>query len=140
MRLLRQSVVMVSVTVALALVGAAAYGEGIQNHTSNGITHGCPFDPGCTGTSASAEKGDFNKHGYNRCSSCGSDKDMDYSLQRIRRISDQSIKAKKACYNCQRSDVEFDTNPTKECKFQSGHYAEGPALNRHAHYTESAFC
>ncbi len=136
--------VQISVLASLMLVGSfgVAYAYGIQNHTSNSITHGCPFDDGCTG--ASNEAGDYVRHGYNRCAdpypACPNDGDMNFSRVRVKLISTDDIVAGNNCYNCGRVDVEYDTNPKKECKFLTSHYAENPDLNVHDHYTESALC
>lgn len=114
----------------------AAYSLGIQNHTTNGIRHGCPFDAGCTGTGV----GDYVRWGYNLCDFCGGDNDMDFSRVRIVRISSGAVQKTNTCNNCGRLDNMFDTNPVKECKFLTRHYVEGPNLSQHDHYTESAPC
>jgi hypothetical protein len=123
--------------VALVLVTfTAAFAQGIQNHTTNGITHGCPYDPGCTNTSPT----DYVRHGYNLCSYCPNDNDMNFSRIRIVRISTGVVNKTTSCNNCFRLDNEYDTNPVRECKFLTRHYVEGPNLSQHDHYTESAPC
>jgi len=130
--------------VASIFVGSfgLAYALGSQNHTTNTIKHGCPFDFGCAGTTQADEGGDFIRHGYNRCgdSGCSGNNDMNFSRVRVVRISNDQIEATNTCNNCFRVDVTFDTNPAKECKFFTRHYSENPDLDQHAHYTESALC
>jgi hypothetical protein len=128
--------------VMLASIYGVAYALGVQSHTVNAVTHGCPFDPGCTGPNNNA--GDYNKRGYNRCAdpfpACPGDHDMNFSRTRVRLISNDVLKATSSCNNCIRVDVQYDTNPTWECKFETDHYSEGPALSLHDHFTESAIC
>lgn len=117
----------------LALTTAsAAYAYGVQNHVVNGIAHGCPFDPGCTGSTNYA--GDYNRRGYNQRSPA-----MSYSRVQTFTAGGSLVRTG-ACYNCISVYTSYDTNPTWECKYFTSHYATGPTLNAHTHYTESAIC
>ncbi|CCF84436.1 exported hypothetical protein [Nitrolancea hollandica Lb] len=119
--------------IALSLVSfASAYAYGIQYHTVNGISHGCPGDPGCYGSSNFA--GDYYRQGVDSSGTIAN------HLWVSVNDSGGSQTAYNQCWNCSYAPVGYDTNPSWECKFTTLHGAEGPDLAYHLHYTESAIC
>lgn len=120
----------VSILVGMSFVGGVlAYGT--QNHTSNGVTHGCPFDPGCA-----TSPGDYNRHGYDLNTVAA----VDYMYVSIWNAETNTFKISKDCSNCFRVDVQWDTNPKLECDFKTFHDTVDPVynLNGHWHWTASA--
>lgn len=133
------SLILVTVTLFAGSFGVA-HALGTQNHTTNGVRHGCPYDNGCTG--ATNYYGDYVRNGYNRCepfpSGCTGDSDMDSSSASVYYKTTANFRASNSCSNCQRLDVYYDTNPAAECYYLTRHTVSGPSLSAHNHYTESA--
>lgn len=111
---------------------ASAYGT--QNHSVNGVTHGCPFDPGCTTGGAA---GDYNRNGYNLKYPYAN---VDWSYVAIYNAETGSFKKSQSCSNCIRVDANWDTNPSLECDFKSYHRVDDTSypLNGHFHWTSYA--
>lgn len=129
----RNAMVLAAVLMFVFSVGiAAAYGT--QNHSVNGITHGCPFDPGCTSGGAA---GDYNRNGYNLKYPYAL---LDYSYVAVYDAETGSFKTSQSCGNCIRVDAYWDTNPKRECEFKTYHYVDDTSysLNGHYHWTSYA--
>jgi hypothetical protein len=117
-----------------------AHALGTQNHTTSNIRHGCPLDPGCTGSTN--YYGNYIRTGYNRCdplpSGCGSDNDMDTSTSNVYHSPTGGFRIGSTCGNCQRTDVYYSTGNVAECYYYTTHSTSGPSMSSANHYTESA--
>lgn len=125
-------VALICIMFAFAATFSTAYGYGIQNHTVNGIQHGCN-DSGCFGSTNYA--GDYNKEGFNLFMGGL----MNGSWVSVHDYAGNQYSFD-LCSGCTYASAFYDSNPYWECAYKTLHGVDSPFLNYNDHYTESAIC
>ncbi len=123
--------------VGVGVAGATiAYAQGSQSHTSNGVTHGCPFDAGCVSGD------DNNRVGYNLKLTYGHLVGSKIGIYRDPSGDGgrypQDLDAIGTSDNLRLLEVEYDTNPYDECSWATYHYNNTPSMNFNWHWTHDA--
>jgi hypothetical protein len=111
----------------------SAYALGIQSHTTNGYAHGCPLnDIGCPANTSQ----DYVRRTYQTYVDDGNSAYMALEV----RYKNGYLENDLDCSNCWHLHIHENVYPSWECAFYSWHYASGPTLSGHNHWTGDAIC